>query len=464
MAMASPTPLGGNIDGVLRRPLPRSLKQLRPHLRRGSPLSTMALAGEDPLPHSWKFSTGDSSDDEVPVPPMKFSAEAKAILGDEASVIERSPPSQRNSAGDAVSQLDSDLREHRSPLPVRQVFKDRTSLPSLKRSESPRVVHLSPTGVATLRKPASVLIDKGLTKSRDSEDLITPAPRQRYELERGSYAFKDSDLDHDAPPTTDPSSGAEPVKVSREHADSLREVALHIGNLSIDRKKADEIGAQGSLRVKRVGKVTGRYLSGPARRGMKRRQSDEDQSPIPEDPVSSGGTLEAHSRNMEDPVDRQTRPPSPRVEYLDEAKTKPPSGADSSDIRPQSRVSLITGSPRNIDEKRSRIAALHVAQPKKETAPGLIPERPSEKSFQPSFKVPPLPLLPSRFDQENEPPPTFKRNKSHGLALSERPFKLVVKPDEKMLIETPATVSPPRQPLALRSHNTPHRQAPPPLK
>ena len=38
---------------------------------------------------------GDSSDDEIPVPPMKFSAEVKSLLGDEASVMEGSSPTQQ---------------------------------------------------------------------------------------------------------------------------------------------------------------------------------------------------------------------------------------------------------------------------------------------------------------------------------------------------------------------------------
>ncbi|KAL8685161.1 MAG: hypothetical protein Q9218_007937, partial [Villophora microphyllina] len=88
MATLSPTPIGGGHDALLRRAPSRGALRnpaLRPALKRSSPLSAMHVAKDRPLPQSWKFSMADSSDDEIPVPPIKFSAEAKAILGDEAS-------------------------------------------------------------------------------------------------------------------------------------------------------------------------------------------------------------------------------------------------------------------------------------------------------------------------------------------------------------------------------------------
>lgn len=263
------------------------------------------------------------------------------------------------------------------------------------------------------------------------------------------------------PASREPGVGRSPV--SQEQADALHDMALHVGSLSINRSR-DEIGAQGSLRVKRVGKVTGRYLSGPARRGMKRRQSEEDQSPVQEDPVSSGGTLQAPPKNETDLIGLKIEPVSPKFEVKFNIEARPVHEANLG-FRHQDHVSLITGSPQNIDVKRAKIAALPVSQPKKNTTPSLVPNQPSGKSTQPAqpaFKVPPLPLLPSRFDQENEPPPTFKRNKPNGPALSDWAYKVAEKSNEKMLIETPAMLSPPRQPLAARSQNTPHRPAPPP--
>lgn len=80
---------------------------------------------------------------------------------------------------------------------------------------------------------------------------------------------------------------------------------------------------------------------------------------------------------------------------------------------------------------------------------------------QPVYRVPePLPGT-INHDQENEPPPTFKRNKplSAGpLVASEKP---PLKPTEKVAL---STQSPKRPPLQALSQNTPLRPAPPPPK
>lgn len=471
MAMASPTPLASNQPGFLRRPVSRNnvrTQPVRPHFKRGSPLSAMSLAPDEPVPLAWKFSAADSSDDEVPVPPMKFSAEAKAILGDEASVIEGSPSSQRND-GPAEEVLDDVNKPwaRRSPTALRPVFGNRGNSTAAPRSGSPRIVRLSPAnrGLATIRRSASVLND-GVPKT-EGADLITPAPRSRnaYRNEIHARSRGVSSGNHE-PASTQPASGevnepVEPESVSKEESNDVHDAASQLGSLSINRPKAEDAGGQGSLRIKRVGKVAGRYLSGPARRGMKRRPSEEDQSPLQEDLLSSGEAPQTISKYEQDLVGINIEPTSPKS-Y--ESKTKWEPAHHASGDRSQARPSLVTGSPGNIDVKKAKIAALQIEQPKVESARPLGLAGSSGKRLQPLFKVPPLPPLPSRFDQENEPPPTFKRNKPNGLALSERAQKFNIMSDEKMLIRTPATVSPPRQALAARSQNTPHRPAPPPPK
>ncbi len=421
------------------------------------------MAPADPLPQQWKFTIGDSSDDEVPVPPMKFSAEAKAILGDDASVIDGSSPSRRSGTGSNAA-TQSDRRPWARPSPPAPEPAEKSHMTSPARAGSPRIVRLSPTGApATRRSPTSH--DRGPVKTEDSGDLITPAPRPRGTGAQDLYArMRVISSEGDGHIPRNPTSGepgVDPSPASGEHADEIHDMALQVGNLSINRSRADEVGAQGSLRVKRVGKVTGRYLSGPARRGMKRRQSEEDQSPVQEDLVSSGGTLQAPPKNEADLIGLKIEPSSPKFEVKFNAEVR---HAHETNLgsRYQDRVSLITGSPQNIEEKRAKIAALPLSQPKKNPTPLLNLDHLSGKPAQPAFKVPPVPLLPSRFDQENEPPPTFKRNKPNGPALSDRAFNLLGKSDEKMLMETPATTSPPRQPLAARNQNTPHRPAPPP--
>lgn len=427
----------------------------------------MSLAPEEPLPHQWKFAIGDSSDDEVPVPPMKFSAEAKAILGDEASAIEGSSPSRRSGTGNnAASQLDRRPWARRSPPALVPVEKSGATSPVTARSASPRIIRLSPTGAPAMRR-SPVSSNRGSVGTGEPGDLITPAPRPRGTGMQNQYAStRVISSEGDVQVSSNPRSGEPGVELSpgsEEYADAIHDMAHQVGNLSINRSRVDEAGAQGSLRVKRVGKVTGRYLSGPARRGMKRRQSEEDQSPVQEDPASSGGILQAPPKNGADLVGLKIEPTSPQFEVKFNVGARPVHESNLGS-RQNDHVSLITGSPQNIEVKRAKIAALPLSQPKKTTTPSLVSNLPSEKPVQPAFKVPPLPLLPSRFDQENEPPPTFKRNKPNGFALSDRAYKLSGKSDEKMLIETPATTSPSRQPLAARNQNTPLRPAPPPPK
>ncbi|KAF5009387.1 hypothetical protein F66182_15567, partial [Fusarium sp. NRRL 66182] len=86
------------------------------------------------------------------------------------------------------------------------------------------------------------------------------------------------------------------------------------------------------------------------------------------------------------------------------------------------------------------------------------------ESDQPQYRVS-APALPSIQDQENDPPPTFKRVKPSGLSLLDKPEKYAViyDNDNKERELPPATVSP-RKPLTSRSNNTPRTMAPPPPK
>lgn len=402
---------------------------------------------------------------------MKFSAEAKAILGDDASIIEGSPASQKIGSGGEIPDVDHKPWGRRSPTALRPELRDRVSSPAVKRTGNFRIVRLSPaySGLATIRKSASVLHGNGLPKTHVSEDLNTPAHRlrntQRNELDEGSKIASSGNRE---PSTIKASSSgidqsAAPRTAAKDGKDDVHDAVAQIGGLSINnRPTAEEAVMQGSVRIKRAGKVTGRFLSGPARRGMKRRPSDEDQSPLQGDLISSSEALPSVSKNEEDVVGIKTEPISPKSTYPPKARIDQES-EERHRHRFQTHSSLITGSPGNVEDKKARIAALEVVQPKPGSGPALGLTGSSGKRIQPIFKVPPLPPLPSRFDQENEPPPTFKRNKPNGLALSERPQKFEIMSDEKMLIQTPAT-SPPRQALAPRNQNTPHRPAPPPPK
>ena len=470
MAAASPKPFAPNYDSFNAQPISRLPRYppARPYLKRGSPLSYASTLNAAPQVKR-QFSVGDSSDDEVPVPPMKFSAEAKAILGDEASVMDSSPRSQKDggSVRRAVRLMEDKQLQRPNPPTFQFKSRERTASPAM-RTGSPRIVRLN-TGSAgsTGQRTASRLNRRNSSELQKPHNIVTPAPQSRdaqshdreVRLEdRSSEAYRSR--------YEKPSSGhaEELIHVGTDpntQANGFNEVAVQMGNLSISRSKPEETVVQGSLRVKRVGKVTGRYLSGPARRGMKRRQSEEDQSPIQEGSELRGTTQNGHeakgdnrenvhkdeplkavldSNNLGAKKSGDNHPPSNRQPLLD---MEAPVLADENILHPSIKVPIPA-------RPKSPISS------KSDTSTG--------KRVQPVFKVPPLPVLPSRFDQENEPPPTFRRNKSNGLALLDKVSRITDGTDRKMLIATPATESPKRQPLGPRSQNTPMRPAPPPPK
>ncbi|KAL9136969.1 MAG: hypothetical protein Q9175_001833 [Cornicularia normoerica] len=473
ISAVSPTPIGASYLDPPGRPRSRPTlgnQPTRPNLKRNAPLYQKSDANVSALPQAWKFSIGDSSDDEAPVAPMKFSAEAKALLGEEASVLGGSSPSQKNEMqiGGAIQERVNAVRR-RSPIPLGAIrLRERTASPASSRSGSPRIVRLNVGTAApsTLRKTTAV--DQSPDQAQHQRDLITPAPRTRgYQTDpqvtrSGKLSSDEREASTAKPWSAGSEAQAEPMSNSREHS-SIHETALQMSNLSINRTKGEETGVQGSMRIKKVGKVTGRYLSGPARRGMKRRQSDEDQSPIHEDALSSGGgQLLSSGGRSESPL-LQVAGVSPKRIDRPISRTKSPQHERPPQVRFQSQADIITGSPMPSSQEPPPKALIDTIESKPRPAPLSSKEGSSGKRGQPIFKVPPLPPLPSRFDQENEPPPTFKRNKPSGSALSEKQ-KFSVMSDQKMLIQTPATVSPPRPALAVRSQNTPHRPAPPPPK
>ncbi|KAL8876888.1 MAG: hypothetical protein Q9192_008783, partial [Flavoplaca navasiana] len=402
------------------------------------------------------FSMGDSSDDEIPVPPMKISAEAKAILGDEASVMDRSSPPRKDSGFGAAKDLEGgkmDSKPDRQPMrPFGPLLKEKSASPVLPRSRSPRIVQIR-AGSSAPRSAVSSPQPQQPPASQPSPDWITPAPRPRSQVVHTSG--HGSSVSIAEPETVRPTSitPGEPAPGSDER--NIRDAAAQMGNMSIGRK-AEENGMHTSIRVKRVGGVGGRYLSGPARRGMKRRQSEEDQSPGRDDMISPD-----EPRKSEQEGDQKgRRPASPLIEIHEDAGSKS-SDARKSHFRFQSQPKVIAESPIR-DDYRLQRPLEPLSQVKQASNSNSHPNIASDKRAYPVFKVPALPPLPSRYDQENEPPPTFKRNKPSGGVLLDRPQKMSVRHDDKMLIDTPATASPPRQALAPRSQNTPHRPAPPP--
>ncbi|KAL6720663.1 hypothetical protein ACLMJK_002588 [Lecanora helva] len=469
MATLSPTPYSFNETST--KPSHRQFlnsQPSRPYLKRGGPVISKPANNESGLPKAWNFSMGDSSDDEAPIPPsMKFSAEVKAILGDEASFVGTSLSSEKDGSqrvGATEENVEPSKRPSLLSLSGRQ--RERTASAASSRSGSPRIVRLKAItpGQSTLRKATSPSTESTSPQPHNQRDYVTPLPRPRSPSSQPPYTNSviNSSNSHGAVTAKASSAGSqdldEPRTDSRDHS-SIRDTAAQMSNLSIGRAKGEETGVQGSLRVKKVGKVTGRYLSGPARRGMKRRQSEE--SPMHEGALPSEDQASSVGARAVSPQ-AEASSISPNLPGKSETQNKSPHPERPHQVRFQSQVSTITGSPVQAKKEPQR-SLLDASENQPKPRSSMKQDKSPERFVQPVFKVPPLPLLPSRYDQENEPPPTFKRNKVNSSGLSEN-AKFSIMSDEKMLVNTPATATPQRPALAARSQNTPHRPAPAPPK
>ncbi|KKY17840.1 putative checkpoint protein [Phaeomoniella chlamydospora] len=307
----------------------------------------------------------------------------------------------------------------------------------------------------------------------EHQDLITPAPRTR------SIRVAGSRLQSRSPESGgiygSKGSSGQSKKPGGETSDAEGgPKAEHVETGTVARSRyGDDGGPQSTMRIKRVGKVTGSFLNGPVRRGMIRRQSEEEELPGEPGEHFSGphnGSPKLSSNTME------RRSPKPS-----EDSGRSPASAENSSAnqslnlaeKPASQhvafASTATVVPANdepLDIKRTVSPRTESIRPR--YTPGSRQSPPSSKSsgstMRPVFKVPALPpSLPSHHDQENEPPPTFKRTKP-STGLLGKVNKITVLHDEKDQHATPATASPVRKPLAARSQNTPHRAPPPPPK
>ena len=392
---------------------------------------------------------------------MKFSAEVKSLLGDEASVMEGSSPIQRKNEVRAIMRLDRPVRRQ-SPLALSERFRERTSSPLASGSGSPRIVRLNASPAIT--KGTTSLQQSASPKDVQGTSYVTPAPRPRSEQSNSEHPSSGAGLEdkQEAAPEYQSSVGSHSrsgTTPGSKDESSINDAEVQMGSLSINHGKAEDAGPQTIQRQRRV-QLTGTFLRGAkARRGMKRRQSEEDQSPNHGDILSPDNEP---LRLGDDPPHQALPNAQTKVQNKDTQSQKADLNLEERPphVRFQSQASVITGSP---DQKhREPVKQPETAKPGSQLKPA-IKSGSSEKRMDPIFKLPPMPPLPSRFDQENDPPPTFKRNRMNGAILGERD-KFPVAQDEKMLINTPATVSPSRPPLAVRSHNTPMRPAPPPPK
>ena len=472
----SPTPLSYGNEHLPRRAPSRQTTRnnpTRPNLKRGSPLSTVTVANGSHVTAAGQNSMADSSDDEGSAPLL--SAEAEEILGTMGSSLDKVLRQGENSllnSGALPSPRNNPSRQT-SPRSLQPTLAQRTTSPSSIRSKSPRIVRLSTgsVGSVTIRRTMSSNAQSSKTplSAQEPPNLITPAPQPRKaDTEDKAYdsigslqgSWRATSPKHISNYAVSASQNLNPTSSAQE----VQETAVKIGSLTINRSKGEDPGLHGSLRVKRVGSVGGRYLRGPARRGIIRRHSEEDQIPVegidsvPDGPQSiTSASRENEQRRPDEPLQNAHKRPESRIEtpiYQDDHHMPSRSLASGSIGKPlpSSKDPHI---PSGLSTKAPALRSVSVSNRSSGS---------SEKKPQPVFKVLPLPTLPSHYDQENEPPPTFKRNKVNGMDLMDKPKKFSVMMDNRLETNTPATLSPPRKVLASLSQNTPMRMAPPPPK
>lgn len=516
---ASPTPMGSSHappltrrtsqrQASLRRPPSRTLKR---HESNPAP-----NAGSQPQYGAMH----DSSDDEMPVP-MKLSALTKALLDDggpaaaqqtrQATRQAASPPRTRRRSALSTSQAapeegrrslrsgssqpfqDANGRSSRGPSPAKSrenspvrkrvvrlstTPKSLSSLGQMKRRSTSTIASTSTSRPSLQRKPSTggrpPSRDKSSTSDFDKAappapppaDVNTPAQQPRVvRIASGSSAARGKST------TSSAVSSAKSVPVSGHSSQADHEAldepgtaarnSAHMGSVSragnIGRLE-DNLALQSSMRIKRVGKVPGSFLSGPARRG-RRRQSEED--------AEEGGDGELMG-SSQDP-DSQKADPTPGGEGLGSSFYASNKYADFASGSPVSSKDLHRRHASLADMRMSSSARLSpaVRHPEPEARPEkehVEPEPLHEPAPEPRIPARIQPVMPSVHDQENEIPLSIRHVK---------PFSLPAKPVVETMGRRPlpsevpaprATVSPERKPLSSMSHNTPHRPAPPPPK
>ncbi|GAB7328397.1 hypothetical protein MBLNU13_g00373t1 [Cladosporium sp. NU13] len=350
-------------------------------------------------------------------------------------------------------------------------------------------------------------------------EIVTPAPASRTNrmsrTRAGSNASQDGHI-HEGPSSSRPGSrsgsrsgyksSSEQVEPSQFASSLSRHTSMHQAPDTVSRyapstvsrsrnPSADTAPPPGSTRIKRAPIGTGTFLrSGPVRRGFKRRDSEENISPA--DGYQSGSGSASKYASQEDSARSEAvrsrndsvnvRAPSVEpVSVHDYAHEKHgqyesrPSSRQASnqfsrnqsnhDGPPLSRqTSLRQASVQPSDAPMAEVRSRRPSNEPSQARPTLeqvLPQRaPSNRQAQR-----PAPSRVHVEDQENIPPPTFKRNKDQEFRYLGRQTGSAMSDDEKakprMVEQTPVPVpaqQQDRKALGAMSGNTPHRPAPPP--
>ena len=217
-----------------------------------------------------------------------------------------------------------------------------------------------------------------------------------------------------------------------------------------------------------MGRLTGTFLNGPARRGVLRRQGEDsnDRQDDPDYDTDAAAPMDSHHHSHGGSTDNAIlhakegakvswadRPILHDILHDDDLNDDEPRPLDNENIPLADRLYSRSSSPKS-----------HGSQSK--SVPDSVSESSSKFSGMkdaPVFKVPSRPLMPATRDQENELPPTFKWSKPSSFNFLGKHENIAVKYEDAKNAETPPVRSgSPRRVLAPISNNTPHRPAPPP--
>ncbi|RMZ76120.1 hypothetical protein DV738_g5090, partial [Chaetothyriales sp. CBS 135597] len=428
-------------------------------------------------------STGDSSDDDD-LAPIKLSAEARAILGED-NEQHQGPDKENISSYGSVRPSASHGSGIHGTTPVERLRTSAHANGSLRTSAhangspAPRLVR----PVAPPKSTASSAIardDSLISKAHDGDlQHQTPladrstTPRTRRVIRVGSSRQTSRSptaeghiAEAPSPVNNDSAAGYQPphspISATRLAEDEHHEHHEHHVGLStnIRSRRADDHGIQSTRLVKRIG--VGSMRVKPVRRGMARRASGEAEADhdLQERSPSRSPSIEVGRRAQEPAlVDDPILAPSPLANPEQRSPALLPEGGSFAAV-PEVQGAPEPGSPR---PRPISVASTHKTKPMP-VSHGPHSSSRSTSSRKPIFKVPSLPPVAAEHDQENEPPPTFKKSKPSAsiLQIHDDHIKPSPLPQAHQPLRHPSTLSPSRHPLQARSNNTPHRPAPAP--
>lgn len=475
-----------------------------------------------------RIDVGDSSDEESPQP-MKFSALTKALLESGStpekneSAYGSDARKTRSRQHVRMEDVDHAAIDTPSRAPLLKIVRKGTpgagSASGYERTTSPRVVQVSDSRPGSARRTVSVnrTYHSRSREGTPGHEFVTPAPSRAAKYGVSRSGRESPAMGYEASATRSASSNGH-HSANRSQIDDNPDAShfaasqgpdasyRHVpSTLARSRNTSGEPLPPGSTRVKRVPIGAGSFLRGaPVRRGFRRRESDDNVSPNDELPPTAE-SVNGESQDNQEPgsgansLSSSTKD-SQHVSRHDFASSRGHSreaplrsrrdtsldrsqGHGSLATRPVSRQPSVERVARQTSveplAKRERSDSVASSQP----ALANLPRRPSNDHMgvRPSVESQPLQqrrpsvsqlhyrptsrATDAASDQENMPPPTFKRNKDRDFKMMGRVEKVSLDEKPRTVAETPVPIpahQSPRRALAPMSNNTPARPAPPP--